>query len=147
MNEPFVKYGLMAGTATCALFLLFYFIRPAWMLHPALWWGSLLICMVFMWIAGRRARQAGAGGFRQLMQQVFPVFVVANVLFYAFWYVLLRTDPELIRLQYELLQSRGWEGTIEQLQPTAGQTLLILMQSFIGGAVLSALLAFGLKEE
>ncbi len=149
MNKPFVKYGLMAGTATCALFLLLLVVRPMAMFHPVVWWGSLLLYLVMMWVAGRRARRHSAMplGFRQMMQQVFPVFVVANTLFYLFWYALLRARPELVQVQYDILTSRGWEGSIEMLRPTLTGTLLMLLQSFVGGAVLSALLAFGLKEE
>ncbi|RME34035.1 MAG: DUF4199 family protein [Deltaproteobacteria bacterium] len=149
MSKPFVKYGLMAGTATIALFLLLLLLRPAAMFHPVVWWGSLLIYLTLMWVAGRRARQHSDTplGFRQMMQQVFPVFVVANALFYLFWYVLLATRPDLVQIQYDILTARGWEGSIELLRPTLAGTLLMLLQSFVGGAVLSALLAWALKEE
>ncbi len=147
--QPFVKYGLIAGMATIALFLLFYLIRPSMMLHPALWWGSLLIYLVAMWVGGREVRLQSAQplSFRRAMQHVFPVFVIANVLFYTFWYALLRMDQSLIELQFEILQSRGWEGERELLNPSIGQGLLMLLQSFVGGGILSALLALGLKEE
>lgn len=147
--KPFVTYGLTAGIATIALFLLFYLIAPSLMLHPAAWWGSLLIYLVAMWVAGRKVRLQSAQplSFRRAMQHVFPVFVIANALFYAFWYVLLRTDESLIELQFELLKSRGWEGERELLYPSMGRSLLMLLQSFVGGGVLSALLALGLKEE
>ncbi len=148
-HKLFVKYGLVAGTSTIALFLLFYLLAPQGMLHPAVWWGSLIIYISCMWIAGRRGRQSAstAPSFRQLMQFTFPVFVVANVVFYTFWYLLLQYDSQLVELQYEALRQGGWQGQMEDLAPRLGTFVWTLLQSFLGGAILSALLAWGLKEE
>lgn len=97
-----LKYGIIAGISTVALFLLFYFSEPAWMLSPGLWWGSLVI---YIWAMYRVAREPAKIGVRLGLREAFGVFAVANLVFYVFYYFQFTTfAPELAQLQADLMQ-------------------------------------------
>ena len=97
-----LKYGLIAGISTVVLFLLFYFSEPAWMLHPGLWWSSLII---YIWAMVKVAREPAKEGVRAGLREAFGVFAIANLVFYIFYYFQFTTfAPELVQMQADLMQ-------------------------------------------
>ncbi|KAA3621138.1 MAG: DUF4199 domain-containing protein [Bacteroidetes bacterium] len=137
--DPKVKYGLIAGTGTVALFLLFYFSEPAWMLHPALWWGSLLI---YIWAMVKVAREPAKIGVRQGLREAFGVFALANLIFYVFYYFQFTTfAPELVEMQREMMLQSDFitkeQKSALDIDMTLRGTIFRYCWSLIGGFVLS----------
>lgn len=132
----------MAGVLTVGYFLLFYFINRALLLNPWVWWGSLTIYLVFMF---RVVQQLDTAAFRQSLQGAFLVFVIANAIFYLFYYLLFSVfDPGLVDLQGELLEGNPlWEGgnTELDLSVTMGRVIFSFAYSLIGGFILALLVS------
>lgn len=132
----------MAGVLTVGYFLLFYFINRALLLNPWVWWGSLTIYLVFMF---RVVQQLDTTAFRQSLQGAFLVFVIANAIFYLFYYLLFSVfDPGLVDLQGELLEGNPlWEGgnTELDLSVTMGRVIFSFAYSLIGGFILALLVS------
>ena len=124
-------------------FLLFYFIDRALILSPWVWWGSLVIYLVFMF---RAVRQTDASSFRESLTNAFLVFIVANALFYLFYYLLFSVfDPGLVDLQREILADHPlWQdgNTKADLSVTIGRTVFSFVYSLIGGFFLTLGVAY-----
>ncbi|MCB0608428.1 MAG: DUF4199 family protein [Lewinellaceae bacterium] len=133
-----IRFGAIAGTATVVLFLLFYWIDRPLVNHPALWWGSMILYLVFMY---RAVKSAAPGDFRSALQPAFLTFVVANALFYLFYYLLFGVfDPGLVDLQRETMVSDPRFGQAFEnydLKVTLGNTFFRYCYSLIGGFILS----------
>ena len=130
--------GIAAGILTVGVFLLFYFIDRALLLNAWVWWGSLAIYLIFMF---RTLRQVNTTSFRDSLQAVFLVFILANAAFYLFYYLLFSVfDPGLVDLQRQLLAEHPmWqEGNSDaDLSVTPTRTLFSFIYSLIGGFILS----------
>ena len=72
-----IKYGLIAGVGTVALFLLFYLSEPAWMLSPYLWWGSLVI---YIWAMAKAIKPAAKIEIKLGLREGFVVYAIANAI-------------------------------------------------------------------
>lgn len=134
--------GITAGILTVGYFLLFYFIDRAFLLNPWVWWGSLIIYLVFMF---RVVQQLDTTAFRQSLQAAFLVFVIANAIFYLFYYLLFSVfDPGLVDLQRELLAENPlWQdgNTEPDLSVTIGRVIFSFAYSLIGGFILALLVS------
>lgn len=134
--------GIIAGVLTVGYFLLFYFIDRAFLLNPWVWWGSLVIFLIFMF---RVVRQIDSTTFRLNLQSAFLVFVIANAIFYLFYYLLFSVfDPGLVDLQREMLADNAlWEGgnTEIDLSVTIGRVIFSFAYSLIGGFILALLVS------
>ncbi|MCO6479164.1 MAG: DUF4199 domain-containing protein [Phaeodactylibacter sp.] len=151
-SQAAVKYGLIAGIGTVAYFLLFYFIKEELLFNPFVYWASLGFYLALMWRALQVEEQAPGErlGFRKALQAAFLVFVIANLIYYLFYYLLFGLiDPELIDLQRQvmresleqsgnLLSEEQREQMLESLEgddlnPTAGKVFFTFVRSLIGG--------------
>ncbi|MFM9947072.1 MAG: DUF4199 domain-containing protein [Saprospiraceae bacterium] len=140
-----VYYGIYAGLATIACYLIFYAISPEMMIKWGLWINlSTLAFYIFaMYIA---IWNAGHSDFRLSLREGFTVFIVANALYSLFYYVMFKYfDPKLVDLQFEMMQSRGWtKGVIkrEDVMITPGGVFFNYAFSLIGGFILSAIVVW-----
>lgn len=149
-----VKYGLIAGIGTIAYFLLFYFIDKELLFNPFVYWVPLGFYLALMWRALQVGEQGQAPGFRDALRTAFLVFVIANFLYYLFYYLLFGLiDPGLIDLQREVMrESLEQQGNLlseeqreemlksldgDGLIPTAGKVFFTFVRSLIGGFVLA----------
>ena len=147
-----VKYGLIAGIGTIAYFLLFYFIDKELLFNPFVYWVPLGFYLALMWRALQAGEQGQVPGFRDALRTAFLVFVVANFLYYLFYYLLYSLiDPGLIDLQREamresldqqghLLSEEQREELLESLKdgrlaPTVSGVFFTFVRSLIGGFV------------
>lgn len=142
-----VKNGLLAGVYTAAAFSMVYAIDKAWMLSPVWYWASMVIYVALMYRAG-----AAAGGpeFKDWVRTPFLVFVIANLLFYVFFYTLFTfVDPGLYDIQAELLERAGRlkkPEDRESLVMWPGGVLRAYVNSLVGGFVLAAGIAIVLQK-
>jgi hypothetical protein len=94
---------------------------------------------------------------RLRIRQAFLTFIIANAVYYIFYYILLNfIDQQLIALQFEILQERienmGSAGENlksmykntrpEDLTMTVGKTLFSFGRGLIGGFILSVIIAY-----
>jgi hypothetical protein len=155
-----LKYGLAAGAGTIVLYLLFFWVHPRGLFHPALYWGSTILVLIFVLLAQRAERQQSERyPFRTGLRTGFGVFALATLLFTGFYFVLLNyIDPGLIDLQRSVMQERlgdlagetpggiPKEYTGGDLAFTPARALFSLAQNLIGGFVLAAGAAFAMKQ-
>jgi len=139
-----VIYGVYAGLATIAFYLIFYALSPKTMLHPVVYLSSFVFYIIAMYIAVWTAEHSE---FRLSLREAFTVFIVANGLYAIFYYALTEYyDPKLIDLQYEMMKSGGWtnNGKIkrEDLNNTPNKAFFNYSFSLIGGFILSVIVVF-----
>ncbi|MDX1665981.1 MAG: DUF4199 domain-containing protein [Saprospiraceae bacterium] len=166
MNNLVLKYGLLGGLATVAYYLLFYFIDQRWMLSPWVAWSAMLFYPVAMVLALRQDRSQSDGpyAFKQGLRTGFAVYVIADVIYYAFYFVLFKyVDPGLVDVQQEMfLESLEnnpnlfGETNVENLRRqfqqseyklTVGSVLQSLGLGLIGGFLIAAILAYWHRED
>ena len=158
-----ITYGIIAGVATVGYYLLFYFIDRASFFNLYIWWGGILPVLFFMWFGTVAQRKANGGEltFRTALTTSFIIFMISGLLFYIFYYILLKyIDPDLLKIQQETALAnleRFSNGKDKDLRPYQEfyeeQDLSIkirplvfrYVQSLIGGFILSLLAAFTLK--
>ncbi|MEO0876781.1 MAG: hypothetical protein AAFY48_19450, partial [Bacteroidota bacterium] len=80
------------------------------------------------------------------IQPGFLTFVIANALFYLYYYFLFAVfDPELVDLQAELLRENG-QDPADAIAPTIKSTFFAYAQSLIFGFALAAAIGFILSR-
>ena len=98
----------------------------------------MILYLVLMY---RAVKSAAPGDFRSALQPAFLTFVVANALFYLFYYLLFGVfDPGLVDLQRETMVSDPRFGQAFEnydLKVTLGNTFFRYCYSLIGGFILS----------
>ena len=94
---------MSAGAGTVFIYLLVYFIRKEWMLHPALYWGTLGVYLFFMIRPARQQAQQSEQPltWRQLIRTPFTVFLIANLIFWIFYFLIFTFDASLRELSQE----------------------------------------------
>lgn len=149
----------MAGVGVIAYFLSFYLVNSSLLFHPFINWVSLIVYLLFMSMACRfeKKRATELYSFQNALRTAFGVFVIANVIYYTYNYILFNLDPTLLITQKEaVIKSMQWaaetfkfefpEQEIQRLRGeirpvTIGNTLFVLAQSLIGGFLLSLIVA------
>ena len=76
MIQPLtLRYGIAAGLATIFYFLCFYFINKELIFNTWIYYISLFITILFMWLAGIRLQLSQNITFSSLLPQLFLVFI------------------------------------------------------------------------
>ncbi|HKK74106.1 MAG TPA: DUF4199 domain-containing protein [Saprospiraceae bacterium] len=158
-------YGIIAGVATIGYYLLLYFSNKQGFFNLYAWWAGLIPMLIFMVLGTLRLRkgQGGKLGLSSGLQTSFLIFVVSSLLFYIFYFVLLKyIDPEMLKIQQETAlktlerfgQERGddlepyEEFYLEEgLEISLMTVIFRYVQSLIGGFILSLGIAFVLKNK
>lgn len=137
------KNGLLAGVYTIAAFSIVYALNPAWMLHKAWFLGSFVIYIALMF---RAALSSSGTVFRDVVRSPFVVFIVANLIFHLFYYILFTfIDPGLYDLQLKLLAETGQlpnKADRESLVMTPAKSFFSYINSLIIGFAMSSVIAF-----
>ena len=133
-----IRWGILAGGAVVVLFAVLYFTNKAMVLNRGLWLGSTLFYIFGMWQA---QKQVESDELKDHIQPGFVVFIIANALFYVYYYFLFGVfDPELVQMQANLLTEGGQEAAKAPL-PTIGKTFTAYMQSLIFGFAIAGAIA------
>jgi|AntRauTorckE5430_2_1112549.scaffolds.fasta_scaffold00751_8 hypothetical protein len=155
-----VKYGIIAGGITVGIYLLFYFFNKELVFNSFLNWATVGLYLAIAWKAIDDERDALGGKleFQQALKVGFTVFVVANLVYYFYYYFLHGVfDPGLEEVQRavmsETLEARKEMISEEQykafkeslvgdgLQVGLQNTLLTYARSLIGYFLISLGLA------
>jgi len=143
MNDKSLHYGLIAGIATVACFGLFYWIDKQLVINLWLWYGSLIIYIWAMYQASKAQFESKEGQeipFKTALRAPFLVFVVANAIFYLFYYLLCNyIDPEVVEIQMQRLLESEFAKNLEgkDIDMSFSRLLFQYVQSLIGGFILS----------
>jgi hypothetical protein len=165
MNKRILKFGLLAGFGASAYMFLFYAADPKLMLSPWVSWSSMIIYVAAMIAATLREREATEDDFffREAVRPAFGVYVIAQVIFTLFNYVLYNyVNTDLVEIQRELMVTQAQDFaekfgradleeqianiSTEDLRVSFKNSFLGFMWSLIGGFVLSSMIALGLKR-
>jgi hypothetical protein len=92
------KYGLIAGGSVVLYFLLFYFLDKESMLKMWVTASSILFYVFFMAkaVSDQRKLQEGIISFRNAISVAFLTLIIANVVYYIFYFFIIKSDPELV---------------------------------------------------
>lgn len=150
-----IRYGIITGIVTILYLLIFYFVDKPTMLGGGIAWSTNILFFVGMLFAARETRnELELLSFREALSIAFVTYVVANLFYYDFLYILFNfVDPELLELQkqvgLEAIRDSGMGDmfeeqikVIEETTPTFSiwQALGGYLQSAIFGFILSLLI-------
>jgi hypothetical protein len=155
-----VNYGIIAGGLVTAIYLTVYFIDEQWLFNSFLHWATVGLYLALAWKALEDERMAAGGQleFQAALKTGFTVFVVANLIYYLYYYLLhglIRPDLAGVQAEVmaEVLEARRSMMTEEQYQEFKGSlsddslkvdlssTLLTYARSLIGYFIISLGLA------
>ncbi len=151
-----IRYGVLAGVCVVLYMLVFYFYDVKVMLGPSVFWSTTLLFIVGMFFAAREERKKREFmTFREVLPVAFVTYLVANLFFYDFVYILFNfvdaSLPELQRqVSIETAQASGFteliEEAIEEIEKTPaeftlGQAIFDYIRSAIFGFILSLMIA------
>ncbi len=147
-----VKYGLLAGAARVVLFVALFFISKEWMLSYSAYYLSVFLVLVAMYLATRKEGEtADSYPTQAALRTAFLAFVVANGVFYSFYYIIHQLDPSLAEIQkqmardfYPMITPKDQLDTVlKELDKTdftltLSQTLFRYARSLIAGFILAS---------
>ncbi len=151
-----IRYGVLAGISVIIYMLVFYFYDVKVMLGPSVFWSTTLLFIIGMFFAAREERKVREFmTFREILPVAFVTYLVANLFFYDFLYILFNfVDPSLPELQrqvsLETIQDAGFteyvEEAIDEIEKmpaefTLGQAIFGYLRSAIFGFLLSLIIA------
>jgi len=147
-----IRYGILAGISVILYMLVFYFYDVKVMLGPTVFWSTTLLFIVGMFFAAREERKAREYmTFREVLAVAFVTYLVANLFFYDFLYILFNfvdtSLPELQRqVSMEAIEESGFSEYVEEAMEeieempaefTLGQAIFAYLRSAIFGFFLS----------
>lgn len=163
MKKYEITAGIVAGLVTIVLLFIAHQIEPQWILNPVLYWGTLVFYILGMMGACLLEKRKGHGilPFRSAVRTAFICFLVANALFFGFYYLMSNViDPDLALLQkeaakayyeqnYSSMELRKYLAQLEEadFSVTFGTVLSGFGYGAIGGFLLSLLVALATRQE
>lgn len=139
MKSKARTYGIIAGGGTILYLLLFYFLDKANIHNGAIVWSSIIIYLACMYKATVETKNQLGGSitFKDAVSPAFTVYLIANVMYYAFIYLLFKYfDPELVSIATELSGDEQFRISLE-----LWDYVTLCLRGCIFGFILSAILA------
>jgi Protein of unknown function (DUF4199) len=160
MNNS-LKFGVFAGLGTIIYYLLFSMSDKKMIFTPSIFYSSMVIAIFFMYWCGKKVSDADAP-FHQILKSVFTVWVIAELMYYIWYFRFFNADPMLAKLQTEtaiesyqyliaqsqdFAQTKSYHEAIDDLQKnplvyTFKDSMLGLGRGLIGGFVISYIMTF-----
>jgi hypothetical protein len=154
-----LKYGLIAGGSVVLYFLLFYFLDKESMLKMWVSGSSLFLYVIFMAksVSDQRGLQEDIISFREAISVAFLTFIIANAVYYVFYYFIMKSDPELVEMlrqasiefYQQFLADRNpveVEKSFEGFEVDVSSVLLSFARGAIGGFILSIIIAGAMRR-
>ncbi|MCG8330110.1 MAG: DUF4199 domain-containing protein [Chitinophagales bacterium] len=161
-----IKYGIIAGVIIIVYFLLFYFVEAKLLFNPFVYWASVGIYLAIIWraLVIEKAKIGEEYNFRHALRTAFFIFVIANAMYYLFYYFLFALiDTDLVNLQkeymaealearksmlpkeqYESLQDSLDDGSMDV---TPGGVVFTYLRGLIGNFILALGLAYFVNRQ
>ena len=149
-----LKYGQMAGGSVVLYFLLFYFLDKESMLKIWVAASSILIYVFFMAkaVSNQRMLQEDIISFREAISVAFITFIIANAIYYIFYFIILKTNPGLVEIlkqmsidfYQKILANQNpaeIEKSFEGFEVNLSTIVLSFARGAIGGFILSLIIA------
>ena len=149
-----VKYGVIGGILTVLVYTVMYAVNKEWLLSAGLHWSSLLIYLAAMIYTADLALKAGLTDFKGILKPVFICFLVANLIYYLYYYILtVGIDPGLAEMQVQQMLDKMEELQGGPIDPEKMKQRGLLssyvfsyFQGALGGFILSAIIALAKKQ-
>ena len=147
----------MAGITLIGYFLLFYYTDKNTMLGQSVQLSSYLVYALFMFLA---AKSVGQEDFKTVLRTAFGVFVVTNLFYYIFDFVLFNTMDKSLADMQKTMMIDYYTANIKTVQETKEMRDNILNGNFhtisslafgfakgaIGGFLLAVIISFLVKK-
>ena len=154
-----LRNGTIAGGIVVLYFLLFYFIQKELMLSIGVAWSSVLVYIYFMYrsVGMQRAALGGTIAFREAVSTAFLTFVVANAIYYLFYFLLVTLDPSLVEILKQIsIEFWDWflaaqstdeiEKSFQDFDVNLSTIFLSFARGAIGGFLLSLIIAAFMRK-
>jgi hypothetical protein len=163
-----LKYGIIAGLLVVFVMLGFYLFDKALIFNTFVYYGSLIVPLLAMWMLGTQLQLSQNIDFPALLRQVFLVFILSEIIYYIWYYVMVNyIDTGLLEFQkqqmlasYQAMRAnatdikeiQSWNEMIQLLEknglPSVSLTSVLLQmgRGIIGGFILSYVVAFLLNR-
>ena len=144
-----VKYGLAAGAITVLVFTLAYLINFDIYLSSIFYWSTTSIYLVAMYMLAAKVTDNGGETFREIVRPLFICYLVANLVFFVFNYIMITyVDTTIYPEQCLRMVSKMKQLELEDTDMTFKLSNYVLQyfQSAIGGFIISASIAFSKKQ-
>jgi len=145
-----LKYGQIAGGSVVLYFLLFYLLDKEIMLKIWVAASSMLIYLFFMAKAvnDQRKLQENIISFREAISVAFLTLIIANVIYYIFYFFIIKSDSELVVIlnqnyidYYQKIFSGQNPAEIEKSFEGFEVNLSFVLLRFAQGAIIGFLLS------
>ncbi len=143
-----IRFGLAAGLITCAIYAVAYLISIESFLSPYLHWGSLSIYIIAMYMLAEIVIKSKSE-FKDIVRPLFICFLIANLAFYVFYYIMLHfVDPDIYEMQVRMLTKGLDELDIEDMDTsfTLSGYFLAYFRAAIGGFAIASIIAYTKKQ-
>ncbi len=163
MENPSVKWGLIAGLGVMITSLLFYLVNVNWFFSISSYvsWIVYIACMVFA-VKDMRGKH-GFISFKDAFSTAFIVYAISSLMYFIFYYLMFNViDPGLAEIQQEIareaMESFSSFMTEEQIEEAMARvedqsmnigTLGVgyLFNLIFPGAIMAAIIAIILKKD
>lgn len=100
-TKPEYRYGIFAGIGTIIFFSVLWLSFPRQAFGLTSYYISIVIYLICMLLAVNEinAKQEETLGFRQASQKAFIVYLIANVFYYMYYYMMHELNPEIAEYQ------------------------------------------------
>jgi hypothetical protein len=117
-TKPEYRYGIFAGIGTIIFFSVLWLSFPRQAFGLPSFYVSILIYLIFMLLAVNEinGKQEETLGFRQASQKAFIVYLIANIFFYLYYYMMHKFNLEIAEYQRaDLLENAKYLYPKDQL--------------------------------
>jgi hypothetical protein len=161
-NNLSLAWGTVAGIGTILFLTGFYAYRKELFFNTYVYYGSLSVTILCMWLASSKLLDRSEGRFSFILKNLFLLFVVSEIIYYTWYFYLINyLDKPLLEVQKmqmiqyladlkmkttDIEESRQLTQSIQELETkglpevSVNSVLLQLGRGIIGGFVLSYLL-------
>jgi len=117
LENPAIKNGVFAGLAACGVVLLFYLANARMVFTWASWITTIIFIFFMVQSVKSEKAEAEFTSFNDALKPAFLTYVISNLLYIIFYYVLLNfIAPDLVEMQREIAME-----TIEKLAGIMGE--------------------------
>jgi hypothetical protein len=121
MNQT-IKYGVFAGIGTIAYYLLFFVSNKELIFTPAVIWSSMLVSVLCMYLCGKKILTKDIQ-FQDILRTVFLVWVIAELMFYLWYYRFYNADASISAIQSKVMIDT-YQNLLTQTQDMAQAQML-----------------------